>query len=569
MIEPQRSAINSFVASRATKLLQAIPEIGLDWKISAADLLNDPQATEDLSHSTDLWEDVQAYCARLDPNCFSEYVFQQPQWAFHEVVQRCLTDFPLLVMDAPIEHGKTTQVAVVRPLFEYGLNVAHMVVDISSTATIPMRCLRAIRETINYNSRFQRVFPHVRLEKETQDELYLERPRGLAAIHPSLKAVGIEGSIWGSRGSIIILDDILDARNTYTEMQRRKQWDTLNSTILDRRLVRGKVWSIGTPWFIDDTTHKMRKVPGFTHVHFDAEDGEHYRINGKQYAIPQGVHGSLWPDLVVDPETGHEFGWPTWRLKEKKDSTPAHVYMRKWRCVAMQGLLGIFKPEILEAAYLNGHDYYKDKPFRIEQWDNGRVRTMWRPTSSPKAPITTGVDLAITKNQTGDEVGMWTGCIVDGKREILEIRCGQMELGELLRHFLRCLRRYGAQHRGFRVENNAAQDYIVQALGNAEIMKALGASQDDLMRLNVRAHTTLAQNKNDENTGVRAMSLYFEQSKWPIPCDEHGRAMPLVDSWVEGMLAFDPASHTSDLLMASWLWSEEARSYDKPAYYVG
>jgi hypothetical protein len=79
-------------------------------------------------------------------------------------------------------------------------------------------------------------------------------------LHPTVSAYGTGGSIGGSRGALIIADDILDYDNTRTQHQRQAV-DTWVHTLLLSRLMSqtGRVILIGNTYHHDDTIARLRR----------------------------------------------------------------------------------------------------------------------------------------------------------------------------------------------------------------------------------------------------------------------------------------------------------------------
>ena len=102
-------------------------------------------------------------------------------------------------------------------------------------------------------------------------------------------------------------------------------------------------------------------------------------------------------------------------------------------------------------------------------------------------------------------------------------------------------RRYNSQ---IIVENNAAQDYIVQMLHSSTAIP-------------VRGYTT-GRNKAHPEYGVEHLASELAAGKWIIPC-ENGRMHPEIEAWINELLFYDPASHTGDRVMAGWLAKEGIR----------
>lgn len=533
-----------------------------DLNLSEDLLRNEPDALDLLVKETELADDVCCHLAREDPNLYSEYVFGQRQHPYHELLQNLANQHDRLCIDAPIEHGKTTQFDVCRTTWLLGRNPNELIGIFSNSSVIPERAVRTVKETIEGNPAYARVFPHAHIVKSNAGEIWMRRPAGTLK-DPSLVGMGIMGSIIGSRLTFCILDDILDFQNTFSEGERKKLWDLINSTILNRLIANGRLIDIGTPWHVEDARHKLRKMPGYTFVHFDAENGATYKINGEIAPIPGGQVGTLWNATWIDPITGHPYGWPAERLAARKEamSSVPHEYARQFRCIALSGSMAVFAPEALAyAKSLGKQRFYPGTWFTDRSYNNGRVRVTTRKADVENAVIVSGVDLAVKKSDAADKTAIYTMALNAGSKELLEICVGQMEVPEIVEHVLRVVRQYPG-HRSFRVEDNGAQAYLVQVLGNSDIMRALGARTEDLQRINVRPHTTTGKNKTDPVVGIRGMSLYFAQGKWPIPCDDRERCPGLVEEWYDSMVAFDPTGHTNDILMASWLAAEEARSF--------
>jgi len=141
-----------------------------------------------------------------------------------------------------------------------------------------------------------------------------------------------------------------------------------------------------------------------------------------------------------------------------------------------------------------------------------------------------------------------------------DIRHGRWELAEIIREMLNVLRAF-PNHLGFRIETNAAQAYLAQLCNDSRALRGMGWTDFDIARLKVIPHVTTAQYKFDPIIGVRGMSADFENDKWILPCNAHGVPEPAIQSFIDGMIAFDPMSHTSDFLMAGWLWTEQMRKY--------
>lgn len=415
----------------------------------------------------------------------------------------------------------TMQMSVARVLWLLGNNHNHSIAIVGNAVEHPMRCLGVIRQFIEDSDELHEVFPDLKLKQDTKNEITVERG---TTVHrdASVIALGITGTILGRRWTGCILDDIQDFDNTWTHEQRIKLFKILESTVLNRVVQQGFVLDIGTPWHVEDARHRLRKLPGYKFFRFDATEG-------------------LWPELYTDPQTGITWGWPPERLEQKRGQMSVLEFDRQFRCVASSGSFAVFNPDSIEKCLQLGRG----------------LRLRRQPP--PGAPVTTGIDLAIKKSDSADRTVFTTGTVVDGMKEILDIRSGQWELTEIARQVIDVSRAY-KNHYGFMVESNAAQAYLLQALMSPAIMRSLGATDADLERIRVYPHYTGVL-KYDPLVGIRALAADFDHGRIRLPCSESGLPEPPVADLITGMLAWDPMAHTSDFLMSYYLWVQHVKRF--------
>lgn len=94
------------------------------------------------------------------------------------------------------------------------------------------------------------------------------------------------------------------------------------------------------------------------------------------------------------------------------------------------------------------------------------------------------------------------------------------------------------------VENNAAQEYILQFTKQVSAVPI------------VPHHT--GSNKVDPIFGVQSIAVEMSNGKWIIP-SQGGSCAPEISAWVQEMLYYDPSKHTGDRLMSSWFARELSR----------
>lgn len=479
-------------------------------------------------------EVVQA--SRVDPVTFGEYAFQWRSRPLHDEWQDLCTTYHRLVIFAPTEHGKSMQISVLRIIWELGRNTNLRIVLLSSTSTLSCKNLGLLKQAILLNPRVRKVFPRLRRERRpgrTQawwtDAIIVERD-DLLNKDFSVQALGLHGSIEGSRVDLMTIDDMLDMENTRTEAQRQLTIDYLRSTGIPRLTPSSRLWAVGTPWYDTDAMHWLEANEEYHGVRYDAE-------------------AHLWPELEV--VGGKECGWPEERLRQREREIGTIEYNRSMRCRALTDIMKIFPMAQVDQCFaLDGRTSFAQE-FR-----------------DPSLWVMTGVDLGVKKKVTANETIFFTvGLSRSGLFYVINVTSGRMEIMGILRMMVDIWRRYGPSV--FVVENVAAQDYIVQFVRNPkEVLEAIGVMgvESALSQIRVEPFTT-GSNKDDPMYGIRAMTADWEQLKWRVP------RTPETLKWREEMDRFTPAGHPGDRIMASWfVWSrlrERARMQKIRARTVG
>lgn len=438
---------------------------------------------------------------------------QQP---FQARWQALISDRDRLVLFAPIEHGKSSQISVARTLWELGQDLNLRIAIISNTAHQAKKFLGEIKAHIQSNPRLRDVFPHLRPARGRggyslwTDSAIIVR-RSMVQKDPSIIALGVGGGLLGARLDLVILDDVLDFANTLTESPRQKIRDWFASTVMGRVVEGGKIVVIGTAWHPEDLAHHLAANPAY-HVHVDRSFDE------------QGNWLRLYPSR-----------WPLQRLMRRKEEMGSLEFERQFNNVAVSEATQVFKRSWIE---------------RCLALSEGM---RWAREYSGQWPIFTGVDLAVKRGETHDFTCLFTIALDEqGTLHVLDIWAERMELPQILEAILSVHRRY--RPRTILVESNAAQAYVKQALDERI---AAGAAPSDIC---VRPFTTGRQ-KMDPLLGVRAMTTLFENAKWRMPPEE-----PEVKRWIQGLINYSPGDHTDDRVMASWLAWQASRTVQAPVW---
>jgi len=426
----------------------------------------------------------------------------------HVEWHRLMDEHDRCVLFAPVGHGKSNQITRWRLLYEMGRNPNIRIGVISvSKSGVPSKFLSAIKADIETNKWLRVVFPHLKRQRKGQrmwnDEgIIIERTLSLP--DPTVQMFGLYGKILGSRLDLIVIDDICNLENTMTERSRDKMWEWVSAEVLSR-LPResGRVWAVGHVWHREDVLHRLSRIEGYHTRKYSA-------------FVPAEVgEAPLIPEM-----------WSISGLRRREQE------------------LGRLAPNMLRNV-IPAYDDARIKASAIERCLlRGRgesLKDSWNPADSPTF---TGVDLSVASGTGGDLACVFTITVLpDGTRQLLDIRAGRWTGPRILQELLDVHRRFGSL---IMVENNAAQDYLIQFAG-------------ELSTLPLKRHTTTARNKYHMAFGIESLGTEFDQGKWMIPCDDNLVPPPEVAEWLRECQAYTPREHTGDRLIASWIARECAR----------
>jgi hypothetical protein len=396
----------------------------------------------------------------------------------------------------------TWQLGVGRVLHALGNDPSLRCCIISNTFGMASKPLVAIKSLIEKSEVLKQVFPRlVPGDKWTDSALIVERP--YVSKDPSVQAAGVHGNVLGSRIDLLVIDDILDYENARIKEHRVELINWVKSTLLGRLTADARVIIIGNAYHPDDLMHVLAREP---------------RWVARKYPVLHPTTGEpLWPDQ-----------WPAERIEEKQAELGQFEFNRQMLCIARDDTDARFKRTWIERCLEKGKG--KRLAYAMKDIPAG-CRTI------------TGVDLAVQQHSSSDLTVLFTIIVWrNGTREVLCIESGRWSGPEIVSRIIDTHRRYQSI---IIVENNAAQAYVEQFLGETSAIP-------------VRGFTT-GRNKAHPEFGVESIAVEMASGHWVIPCAEDGRTHKEVSAWIDEMLYYDPDAHTGDRLMACWFAREGIR----------
>ena len=491
--------------------------------------------------------------ARYDLASFYEFVIRhettkQPlKVAPHQRLQfRFVTDFRQCVVRQPVGTAKTFGMTALT-LFEMGRDPTQRGAILSKTQGQSAKVLRMVSDYITepeLTRPLNLVFPHLAKSQRagdtwTQTAITVQRPAGIR--DPSAVAVGIDGSINGSRLSWLFTDDLLDSDNTATQQMREQLHSRFDSRALSRLDPSGaRVVVTNTPWNREDLTYQLEAL-GWPTITMDIYGFVEFTNVPEAWILATGLvrrsskregawrlleHGDD-PDEVI-PLWPERYSLQT--IADIRAMRLPHEFARLYLCRPFDEATQRCQRTWIEAAKLRGRG----------QWDGlGPVLTTGGATY-------TGVDLAFGTGKRNDYTGLVTFEVFeDGTRRLIDVERTKKD-GVGVVDML--IAKHDYMGSVVTVENNNAQDLVRQF--------ALERRSD----LRVRPHSTQGRNKHDVDFGVESVFAEFKQGAWIIPCDVTGRIPPEWEALFDQMLYYQPPpAHTGDLLMALWMARESVR----------
>ena len=463
--------------------------------------------------------------AREDPSTFIELALKDDktgkavrQSELHEKWQRLITEHDRVVIWAHVEAGKSVNIAVGRVLWEIGKDPTKRAAIISGTDIQARRTVRALSTLISEPGPIHDVFPGLARSMDgpwNDHELtLLGHPKGMR--DATVQSYGLASrSIQGSRIDLLVIDDILDEKNTASPAQMQEIWEWFHAVIENRMTATGKVVCIGTAWHPEDFNHRLAKLPNWV---------------ARRYPVLNEDGVSTWPAQ-----------WPLHRIAERRtalESAQPGEFARMFLCQPRDDHQMRFKRAAIDRCKERGlgKTLMHFEGTATEQGDELR--------DIPKGyRIYTGVDMAFSQQKAADMSCLFTIAVwPDGTREVLDVRAGRWHGEEFKRRILNTHKRF---HSIFIVEDNGAQRFVVESLQSTTEVPVI-------------PFTTTGRNKADRAFGVEAMAVEFDNAKWLIP-NIKGTCHPEVEAWIQEMLFYDPTRHTGDHLIASWFAKEGAR----------
>lgn len=462
---------------------------------------------------------IRCELARRKPNAFCDYAMtdrdgkpwvQQP---FHREWQSLLPEQGpcRLLIGAPRESAKTSQLAIARVIWELGCNPNLRIKIVTANDNLAADIVSAIARHIVANPRVREVFPNLKpasaglWPKPGAQSSRLMVARKSKEKDPSVAGYGVMAGGVGGRADLTVFDDVVDFRNAIGAPAMRSQvTQSVLEVWLNQLGPKGRAVYIATVWHQHDLTMQLRQNPEWQSWWKPAQD----EVTGQP----------LWPER-----------WDAQALATREREIGPLPFARQFLLRPLSDDQRTFPEQVLETCRDRGF-----VPGKIEMPDN------WHRFA--------GVDLASSLGQKASYTVMFTIAInpENKRRYPLEI----IRRRQLFPATIQMIRDSYArwQHRTIYVESNAFQSAVVHELGQHDCS------------IPVRSYTTGSE-KLDEKMGIPSLSAGMANGAWLIPSGGDPHAVGCECGWCAWVreLTLHPGGEHTDVLMAMWLAELAAR----------
>jgi hypothetical protein len=462
-------------------------------------------------------EDINEFCIFVGKDRETGLPFDQAtiHENFHDLADR----YDRLIVMAHPDSGKTTQLGIMRILHTLGNDPSKLIAVVSKNADNSVKITRATKEIIEKSEELAEVFPSLLPGGMWTESKFVVRRHIPGIKDPSVQALGIGGSIIGSRVDLLVLDDVLDLENTMSSMERKKTIRRITESYINRLSRTGKVIFLTNAWHPDDAAHYFEK--------------ESKKGNSRW-------HVARFPVIYDNGELSWPEHWDHKRIEAVRGELTPIEFARSYLCKARDDSESPFDRESIERSMDIADKEEIDLAYAVNVND------------CIDYVIYHGVDLAFTKNDGSHLTAIVTVGLdlVTQKRQLMWCESGRWSSAEIRDRILDHYRRYGGS---FVVENVAAQRWIIDIVQNQydlPIAKRVGF---------IVIPFTTGRNKSHPQHGVEGLSVEISNDLWLIPVTGPEMARKEAIELIGEMLYYSRGAHTGDRLMGLWFAREGCR----------
>lgn len=335
--------------------------------------------------------------------------------------------------------------------------------------------------------------------------------------HYSVEAIGVGGTIMGSRFDRLYFDDIITNRNAFTEGGRDGIYDWIKRVAIGRLSAGGKIGAINNTWHEEDAFHRLpEENPELWHVE---------RL------------------VASDPDAYYPEVYPPERLAALAAELGSLEYGRQFLQIALGSSTNLLPGEAIRDC-----QRLCDDPAGWWFGEYDRDYFEW---------ITAGLDLGASERPGSHLSSIATVGLAkeDGLKHLLHQRSGQWVGTPLVKEVIDVQRTLRPHE--WLVETNQAQNHVATMLADKTIIYAvardLGIPEGEAEKLadDIRIfgqYTTTTHKRGETYWAIRGMGSEFDRRGWRLPKEQAE-----VEYLIREAKRYSMQDHTGDRLIALWL----------------
>lgn len=469
---------------------------------------------------------------------------REPRW-LHPSMEFHRGEPDLVLINVPPEHAKSTTITMNYVTWRIAMDPDVKVLVVSKTQALAKKFLLGIRNRLThpqYKDLIRDFAPVGGFDSDSDSwtaEMIYVAGRDVEQKDPTVQAIGIGGSIYGTRADLVIMDDCVDLKNAH---KHSDQIDWIESEVMTRiESNMGKLLVIGTRLAARDLYGELSDPSRFT-------DGvSPWTVLRMPALLEADEDPRKWVTL-----------WPYTNVRSRglraEDQTPDGLWP-KWDGPRLRKRRARVKPVIWSRVYQQqqqAEDTVFD-PADVKGCTNGRRNVGRIPANTPYnrtlgmdgLVVVAGLDPATTGHTAATVVGL---DLPTRRRYVLDVRNrARMHPDQMREMIYELTDRY--QIVEWVIEKNGFQGFLAQDREVNAYLSSRGCI--------VRPHFT-GDNKRDPDFGVAAMSGLFKgwqngENLIELPSAHMSEG---VKAMIEQLVTWAPGmakSQKQDVVMSLWM----------------
>ena len=201
-----------------------------------------------------------------------------------------------LIVSMPPRHWKSSTTSIKFPAWYLGKRNMESVILASYSMGLPQTFSRSIRDVIQFNDEYKKVFPGTRIRQDTKSVNVWALT---SANRESIRIAGVGSGIIGHGGNLFVIDDVMNQELASSKTQRDKVWDWWKETLRPRAEPDAVFAVVMSRWHKDDFAGRLTSDEYLDA--FVAETAEKWTVVNLP-AVDSKFSIALWSDRYPIPE---------------------------------------------------------------------------------------------------------------------------------------------------------------------------------------------------------------------------------------------------------------------------